>query len=316
MNGTCIMVFLCFVVSCDSLRLAQDLSSDPNDLSECTKVYLDIGSNLGVQVRKLFQPTEYPKAHIHALFNQYFGNPHIRNKRSAETGICAIGFEANPAWKKRLNALEKAYQKHGWNAQFFVPRAVSNVDNENITFYVDNVKKHNDWGASISSAQASASNHGSGHGYEVTVQTLDISKFIQSTVLSNVKQQVVAKIDIEGAEYLILPKMSEAGLLCKGKIDIVFIEWHPYWQGRDRTEEHLALKQHLLQQIQSAKYCQGANATTMLEVDDESYGNDGIRLPDFHMDEQNSNITQIFEITRAIYAASAQVSSARQAESS
>jgi hypothetical protein len=314
------MVFLCFVVSCESLKLAQDLSSDPKE-NECTKLYLDIGSNLGVQVRKLFEPKQYPEAQIHAVFNEYFGNPDIRNKRSAESGICAIGFEANPAWKERLKSLEKTYQKHGWNAQFFVPRVVSDVDNENITFYVDNVPEHNDWGASISSGQASASHAGSNHRsvssqpYAVIVQTLDISKFIRSTVLPRVKQAVVAKIDIEGAEYIILPKMLKAGLLCKGKVDSAFIEWHPSWQGGGhRKKGYLALKKHLLQQIQSAKYCQGANPTTMLEVDDESYGHDGIPLPAFSV--QKSNVTNIKEITKAIYAASAQVSSARQAESS
>ena len=31
-------------------------------LGGCYHVYLDVGSNVGVQVRKLFQPEEYPKA--------------------------------------------------------------------------------------------------------------------------------------------------------------------------------------------------------------------------------------------------------------
>ena len=176
-------------------------------------------------------------------------------------------------------------------------------------------------GASIAAPWASGSNTNTGSGssqpYEVSVQSLDISKFIRSTVLSKVRQLVLAKIDIEGAEYLILPKMLEAGLLCKGKVDGIFMEWHPAWQGGDRLHEHLALKQHLLTEIQSAKYCQGATATTMLQVDDESYGHDGIPIPAFvPRAVQTSNITHAFEITKAIYAASAQVSSARPAERS
>jgi len=208
MHDTWFKVFLCFAVSCDSLRLVNDLLDEFNDLSDCTKVYLDIGSNLGVQVRKLFEPTQYPKARIAPTFDQQFGDPDIRSKSSAETGICAIGFEANPAWQERLKGLEKAYQKHGWNAHFFVPRAVSNVDNENIIFYVDDIPQYSDWGASVSKRQASNSSAKYGKKpYEVTVQTFDISKFIRSTVLSSAKSKVVAKMDIEGSEYIVLPSM-------------------------------------------------------------------------------------------------------------
>lgn len=292
-------------------------------------VYLDIGSNLGVQVRKLFEQAKYPNAQIAGAFNEYFGNPDFRSKPSAETGICAIGFEANPAWQKRLKGLEQTYQRHGWHVQFLVPQAVSDVDNENITFYVDNTPGHHDWGASISRAQASGSSKRDHRkqdtSYEVTVQTLDISKFIRSKVLFTPKQQVVAKLDIEGAEYNVLPKMLEAGLLCKGNIDNIFIEWHPHWQGESMKHKYLTLKESLLHQIQHANYCDGAAGTTMLEIDDESYGSDGMSLPQFDHEidiiddmygSASFNVTHILETTKAIHVASARMSIARQTGSS
>ena len=45
----------------------------PNLLDGCYHVYLDVGSNIGVQVRKLFQPAEYPGAAAIKVFQEAFG---------------------------------------------------------------------------------------------------------------------------------------------------------------------------------------------------------------------------------------------------
>ena len=47
----------------------------PNFLNGCRHVYLDVGSNVGVQVRKLFQPELYDKAPIIPAFRTNFGDP-------------------------------------------------------------------------------------------------------------------------------------------------------------------------------------------------------------------------------------------------
>ena len=59
----------------------------PFDLRTCSKLYLDVGSNIGVQVRKLYEPHKYPmtpaarkhlygsKLTVHQFFNQEFGAP-------------------------------------------------------------------------------------------------------------------------------------------------------------------------------------------------------------------------------------------------
>jgi len=46
-----------------------------NMLDGCYHVYLDVGSNIGVQIRKLFEPEKYPKGGIHSIFDKYFGTP-------------------------------------------------------------------------------------------------------------------------------------------------------------------------------------------------------------------------------------------------
>ena len=48
-------------------------SSHSNILDRCYHVYLDVGSNIGVQVRKLYQPKYYPRAGVLKVFQEAFG---------------------------------------------------------------------------------------------------------------------------------------------------------------------------------------------------------------------------------------------------
>ena len=57
----------------------------------CYHVYLDVGSNIGVQVRKLFEPHLYPKAKVQKIFDHFFGPIELRSE-----SVCAVGFEPNP----------------------------------------------------------------------------------------------------------------------------------------------------------------------------------------------------------------------------
>ena len=67
-------------------------------LDGCRYVYLDVGSNIGIQIRKLFEPAKYPEASVHKIFDEYFGNLSHRNR----AGVCAVGFEPNPNHAKYL----------------------------------------------------------------------------------------------------------------------------------------------------------------------------------------------------------------------
>ena len=60
-------------------------------------MYLDVGSNIGVQVRKLFEPQKYPEAKIHKIFNTYFGDIEERNIifEGNSNFVCAVGLEPN-----------------------------------------------------------------------------------------------------------------------------------------------------------------------------------------------------------------------------
>ena len=70
-------------------------------LDGCYHVYLDIGSNVGVQVRKLFQPELYPGSRVLKVFDETFGKPNERNYSE----ICTIGVEPNPQHTAKLKGI-------------------------------------------------------------------------------------------------------------------------------------------------------------------------------------------------------------------
>ena len=59
-------------------------------------MYIDVGSNVGVQVRKLYQPHLYPDAPVLKVFDEAFG----ANRNLSQ--VCAVGLEPNPKHTERL----------------------------------------------------------------------------------------------------------------------------------------------------------------------------------------------------------------------
>ena len=116
----------------------------------CNYVFIDGGSNIGVQVRKLYEPEHYPGAKVLNIFDDAFGPHHMRNYSE----ICAIGFEPNPAHTQRLKSepqyskrepmivhferiltvLEETYSNCGYKVHFVTETAVSNTYGE-MDFY-------------------------------------------------------------------------------------------------------------------------------------------------------------------------------------
>ena len=101
----------------------------PSWIATCTDVFIDLGANIGVQVKKLFEPEMYMKTQDSLLmktlnlYNQEFGEPSVRKRPNS--GLCAFGFEPNPKHHSRLRDLEQYYFELGWKVHFF-PFAVSN----------------------------------------------------------------------------------------------------------------------------------------------------------------------------------------------
>ena len=207
-------------------RLTSVKIPQKSEFADCKLVYLDVGSNIGVQVRKLFEPSRYPAAEVLPVFDQYFGK-----SRNKTTNLCAIGVEMNPIHTRRLTALEKHYRDTcGYSVRFFTETAASTF-NGSIKFWTDGDSSHNEWGASTNLPERVRKS-----GTNRTSNALDLAEFIihEITPFASV---VVMKLDIEGAEYELLPRLVMKGALCH--VDLIFMEQHPSEWASSKQQEQL-----------------------------------------------------------------------------
>ena len=59
---------------------------EANPLNGCLHVFIDLGSNRGLQIRKLYEPHTFPLAPIQPLYQRFFGKPEERNLQE----ICSV----------------------------------------------------------------------------------------------------------------------------------------------------------------------------------------------------------------------------------
>ena len=64
----------------DSLKIPE------NPLDDCLHVFIDLGSNRGIQIRKLYESHLFPLAPVLPLYERYFGKPEDRNLQE----ICSV----------------------------------------------------------------------------------------------------------------------------------------------------------------------------------------------------------------------------------
>ena len=187
----------------------------------CKHFYFDMGTNIGVQLRKLYEPHYFngkQKGSVLPFFEKYFGE----NRRQ----VCAIGFEPNRKHTSDLSLLQNKYQAAGFPLVIFTEVALS-WKQEDLTFYPDPKAKklQHEWGASlINWKHYSPSTDGS-----YNVSTIEAGRFyrhIMSAWDRSPDSKVLAKMDIEGYEYLVLPNIINHGALCL--FDLMFIEWHDH----------------------------------------------------------------------------------------
>ncbi len=184
---------------------------EENFLDGCRYIYIDIGTNIGIQIRKLYQPFLYPKALVFPLFQQIFGN-HTRE-------VCSVGFEANPVHDSYLKQFENYCLKRKWRVKIFTSTAVS-ISNKNVSFYTqpgDNI--YNQWGSSLLADPNKT---------EITVSSIDIASWFKEKVLSRKipsdlgSSRIMMKTDIEGHDAIVLTHLIFSGVYCS--IDLIYGE--------------------------------------------------------------------------------------------
>jgi hypothetical protein len=197
--------------------------SPPALADGCRHVYLDLGSNVGVQFRKLFSPDAFPEALIGPKFLQYFGP----GKRK---DVCAWGWEPNMHHTVALTTLQEAYRARGRRITIFTETAAGTFDGEGV-FVSDNQYQDLEWGGSVV-----ALSPGDEAPPDRAVHIMDVAKWIDSNIVrrrlppdinaSNgeppLAPVVIAKIDIEGSDEGVLAELFRRGVLCH--IAYIYVE--------------------------------------------------------------------------------------------
>ena len=267
--------------------------SEDNILNGCYHIYLDVGSNIGNQIRKLFEPEKYPNAPLLAKFDQYFGPIENRRISSPEGGsmVCAVGFEPNPVHALHLKELEKVYKTCGWNVKMMTSTGISNRNGITKFYHIGIGGGLNLGGGILPPNLSSVKNKSQSN--EITsenrVTLLRLSEFLTNIVskrqipMYDTKDppKVVVKMDIEGSEIDVIPDVVLNGGL--SLIDLLMVEWHArYERLNSRREAHDQIRQ-VLKSLST--YGEGLNHDDTksnfryLDLDDETYQTDKLDFP-------------------------------------
>jgi Methyltransferase FkbM domain len=243
--------------------------------------FIDVGANIGVHARFLLEPEKYPDApEVKAIFDHEFGTN--RNNKN----ICAFEIEPNPVHKQVNERNAAAYKAMGWRYHY-MPYAASHRQNSTLDFYhqdADMQSNVSEWGFSSSPERASS--------HVEKVPSLRLSKWLNDHVHGRIvpdvvlphgggdddddeqaqhmigAPRVVMKMDIEGAEYSVLPDLMTSGALCKS-VDFLFGEFHYFHHS------HPPLHQGIHNVLEASYKCK----TRIVDLDSEAYLLDGMPLP-------------------------------------
>lgn len=234
-------------------------------LQDCQLLFLDVGSNIGMHTRFLYEPNLYGDDHSYAkVFDEHFGRTRDGSR------LCSIGFEPNPQHRLRHQALAGAYSRRGWRYKCFFA-AVGVQGSASLTFYDQDNGANQAWGFSTKNL------YGGDSARKVVVPSLDLAKFVLNLV-SHKNKKVVMKMDIEGSEYNVLPEMIRREAF--EHLTLITAEFHhrfcPMTVGDEiwSAEQCIALEERAVREIASK------SRATMVFIDDESFRDDGKPLPE------------------------------------
>ena len=260
-------------------------------LDGCYHVYLDVGSNIGIQVRKLFEPEKYSAAKALSIYDAVFGSINKRKKENHPNGkrICAVGFEPNPGHTKYLKEVEASYNKCGYKVTFLTETAASQYEGE-ATFYSDEDFGMLEWGGSILSPDVKTNSKKPKNMSASKITVVRLSDFLKNDVGKRkfpVKideddpPKVLMKMDIEGSEIDVIPDIIFTGGL--QYVNKLMIEWHERLEkqeGRKQTHNILHSVTTALSNYSKMMHKEkGHFDFSLTDLDDESYGTTKHPLP-------------------------------------
>lgn len=184
----------------------------------CRDVYLDLGSNTGVQIHKLYNPAAFPEGIVAPVFDTYFGD------RGNRLGVCSFGWEPNPAHAGVLDHMAAHWSAKGARVQI-THAAAGEFDGTGV-FISDGDLANKEWASKVQPLPRDFA----GPPPPGSVDVVDAAAWILHHVVQRSAAgggHVVMKLDIEGADEGLLAGLVRNGGLCG--IDLVYTEAHVRW---------------------------------------------------------------------------------------
>ncbi|KAF9907336.1 hypothetical protein BX616_000459 [Lobosporangium transversale] len=206
------------------VQTGQNVQAGQNDQNERRAgkpryIFVDLGANRADSLDVFLKRPN-------TKFNYNFPRPEWANYEDAEIYL----FEANPVFNEPLVKAKQHYDDLGIKVNIF-PSTVVDVRDGIRTFYLDTVNAaHDYWGSSIYASHPDAVRSQS-KGTDLT--GINISGWLLRNTLP--RDFVVVKMDIEGAEYEVIPHMADMGVWTV--VDHLLVEWHGPNVGGGTTEE-------------------------------------------------------------------------------
>jgi hypothetical protein len=287
----------------------------------CKSMYLDVGSNVGVQIRKLFEPHLYlgkdpdlpqlarafdllrepteaerragvisgqafwnTTSLVLPVFDSYFGP-------APRCGVCAIGIEPNPRHTRHHVEVQAKLRAAGVGVLWLSETAADVADgNATVDLRWGGGAALRDVGLRTSPVGVAPPPRSARHA--TPIATLDLARLIlfvrellggdggAASVDRNAARaggsgggtaagQLVMKLDIEGAEYRLLPHLFDESAVCAA--DLIFLEWHDLPL---KSREKAALVARLEGELQRP-----GCSTAISAIDDETFLKDNKPLP-------------------------------------
>jgi len=254
----------------------------PEWLSECKRVFVDLGCNNGVNIRKLYEPKKFPDAKLLSAFDESMGSAGWRRAKGKQNGLCALGLEPNPEHFERLQTLQAAYEEHGWNVHFY-PFAAWNVEGmmsfNKTTQRPSEIDTKTAAGAHLMMRLDQEENQEDSSSQQV--RTVNGAEFLNSLPEGTVKLVVM---DIEGAEYETLAQMMQENVLCSSSVEKLLLETHgwgdvTHWGGPDSFTNGVhprsfAAVTERVAQLKGVDWCKPGQLSKIEEFDDATYSED------------------------------------------
>jgi len=215
--------------------------------TSCRHILFDFGANIGMHARFVYESEKYSANGRPALSEMYkFFDRHFGKKRHH---VCVFGIEANEKRCPKLQKLMNVYKTNKWHVNYSCPYAVWNT--KTILHFEDK----NGIGDGTASKVVNSDTG-------TMVHTISVVDYV-SNILNKFKPDtVLMKMDIEGAEYEVLPALEENGLLCANKIQAMTIEYH--WRFTKYSKKW---------SVPNTFHCD--KKTKFIELDSEDYVKDG-----------------------------------------